>query len=244
MATKFIRVPATIPTALIKEAVQKYLKENDSSEPVDKTLGGTHHHEEDARDEKGRVARDTISYEEDKDKKGQLKRIIAKLEGSSSSAFRVAIDKLVRIQQLEDEVAVIAEQLKHEGLREKIHNLFGPAYEFETRVVSLANTYELVLSKQPKAAETTKWEAVFTDLYKILTPELQKQGDVIVAQYRTIQAPKPPSLKLNTVKTEGFAADVWTKIKANFGHFLASVKNWGHSFDKKIADIQGRAKAL
>lgn len=247
MATKIVTIPKNVPTATIKEAIQKYLKESDETEVIDKTLGKVLHHEDDARDEKGRVKRDTVTYKEVSPKsgkdKGVMNKIIATLSGSSSSAFRVALEDMLALQELEAKVKELKAKVERDGVKEKMHNFFGPAYEFVTRVVELANTYQLILTKQPIAKTNVKWSQAWEELQKHLTPELLAKGEEIVKMYSTIQAPEAPRLSVEPLE-ESAISDAWSKIKSWFSHFADSVKSWGKSFDTKLSHLNDMIKAL
>ena len=225
----------------------KYLKENDTVEVIDKTLGKVLHHEDDARDEKGRVKRDTVTYKEVSPKsgkdKGVMNKVIATLSGSSSSAFRVALDDMMALKELEKKVKEMKEKIERDGVKEKIHNFFGPAYEFVTRVVQLANTYELILTKQPIAKTNVKWAQAWEELQKHLTPELLAKGEEIVKMYSTVQAPEAPKLSVEPLE-ESAGSDTWAKIKSWFSHFTDSIASWGKSFDTKLSHLNNKIKAL
>jgi len=185
-----------------------------------------------SRDSSGRVnAPEQIEYTEivkkaaDKD----ASKIIARLSQNYSSAFTKAIDKWEQIQQLLEEVKDIEEEFKQEGIKEKIASLFGAKYEFATRVVKLASAYEITLSAQPKAANTVKWEAVYSELSEKLTPELVEVGKLIVKKYTTEQTPKPPSIKI--VAPEKKLSEGW---KDTFSGFIGKLKAWGRKFDSKL----------
>ena len=150
------------------------------------------HYDTEPRDEKGRVDRpDAIKYEIVKTK-GEVSKIIAELSGNMSGGMTNAINKFQRVNELLEEVEKINEEIKQEGIREKIASLFGAEYEFCTRVIRTVSAWQIVLTKQPKAAETVKWAKVIEELSGQLTPELVKVLEAITKKYTTTQEPKPP----------------------------------------------------
>ena len=245
MTTKIVTIPKNVPTATIKEAIQKYLKENDETEVVDRTLGKTDHYANAERDEEGKVHRpDQVEWVKELDAKGALKRIIAKVKGQTASALTVKLQAHEKLVELKALVTQMEADQKQDGLKEPIFQLFGPMYEFETRIIEFSNTVEIVLAKQPKATETPSWSSIYKDLFEILTPELKAKAIEIRAMHTTIGAPKSPALTIKKLKTESVASDTWDKVKSAFAKFSASIKSWGKSFSKKLEGIEARAKAL
>jgi hypothetical protein len=193
-----------------------------------------HHYKDMPRDPQGRVSHPDISYQA-KEVKGKIDKVIATLTGNHSGAYTSAITKLNRVEELEAEVAALKEEVKQEGVREKIAALFGAEHEFVTRVIRTVSAYELMLSKQPKPAETTKWAEVYKELAEKLTPELLVIGESIVKKYTTTQEPKPPALKVSKI-AEGLG-DVWNA-------FLGKIKQWGQRFDAQLNGVIGKIKQL
>lgn len=214
--------------------LQQYLRDLKVIEPtsiIKKSNGIDESHYEDVpRDSKGRVSLDDITYEL-KESKGVVTKIIAILRGKSSEVFTKLADRLVKLKALEEEIEKINEEVKQEAGREKIAALFGAEYEFSTRVVRTVNNLELVLSKQPKGAETTKWAEVYKELSEKLTPELLTVAEAIVKKHTTTQAPKPPSLKLEPAELKEGIMDLWSS-------FISKLKLWGKSFDTRMTKVE------
>lgn len=212
------------------------LKETDYSgeEETQFQADNGHHYKDDIRDVKGRVSRTDVVYNE-KLVKGEVTKITATLSGNSSGTFTVAIDKLKQIEELERQIAVISEEIRQEGVREKVAAFFGSQYEFTTRVVDTVSLYHLVLAKQAKTNNTVKWESVYKELVEQLTPELANVANAIVKKYTTEGTPKPPSLKIQKVD-EGLG-DIWNS-------FLGKVKSWGSKFDSKIGNVKSKIDQL
>lgn len=189
------------------------------------------HYEGDVRDPQGRVSRPDISYDVEQ-KKGQVSKIIANLQSHSSGAFTKVVEKLLSIERLENEIEALKEEVKQEGVREKISALFGAEYQYVTRTVKLVSLIELTMSKDPVAATTVKWADVYQELYEELPDELKSVGDDIVKKFSTKQDPKPPSLKINKpeMPTEEIGGSEWSS-------FENKVKSWGNNFNDKLNHV-------
>ena len=193
------------------------------------------HFETSPRDEMGRVNSDEIKYTIEKSK-GEINKIIADLSGKHSEIFTKTAIKLKQIAELEEEIEKINDEIKQEAGRDKIFALFGAEFEFVTRVINTVSGISIMLTKQPKAAETKKYEAICKELYTLLDEKLKPAGDAIIAKHTTIQPPKPPSLKLTPVK-EGIGSDIWNK-------FLVTIKKWGKAYDTKLNSILNNIETL
>jgi len=189
-----------------------------------------------ARDTMGRVNLDDINYEI-KESKGKINKIIAISKGKSSEVYTKLADKLIRLKALEEEIEKINEEVKQEGAREKIAALFGAEFEFVTRVVRTVNDLEILLTAQPKAANTVKWAEVYKELANQLTPELIVVANSIVQKYTIIQNPKPPSLKMA-------AKDLSESVFDLYKSFIEKLKTWGKSFDRKLDAIENDIKDI
>lgn len=199
------------------------------------------HYKDMPRDAHGRVdSPENISYEV-KMTKGKVSKVIADLSHNYSGAFTVAIQKWKAVEALMVQVTALNEEIKQEGIREKIASLFGSEHEYVTRVIKTVSAYEIMLTAQPKAATTVEWSKVWKELSEKLTPELLRVGEQIVEKYSTVQDPKPPSVKFvgepkPDTQTEGIG-EVWNS-------FLGKVKNWGKSYDTKVDSVIDKAEKL
>jgi hypothetical protein len=190
------------------------------------------HYEDIPRDTLGRVNLDDITYEMES-KKEVVTKIIATLKGKSSEVYTKLADRLIRLNALEAEMIKINEEVKQEGAREKIAALFGAEFEFSTRVIRTISNLEIVLTKQPKAAETTKWAKVFEELSAKLTPELIQIAESIVKKHTTIQTPKVPGLSI-----DGPGLDLKEGIGDVWKSFIDKLKTWGRLFDKRLDKVE------
>jgi hypothetical protein len=207
------------------------------SESLTEDFGGDHYKHV-PRDTQGRVDVPDVNYDVVKTK-GEVSKVIATLSKNYSGAFTNAINKWKAMEDLLSQVKTLEEEIKQEGIRDKIASLFGAEHEFVTRVIKTVSAYEIMLTAQPKAATTVQWAVVWKELSEKLTPELLKVGEQIVKKYSTTQAPKPPSVKFigePDVKTEGIG-DVWNS-------FVDKVKNWGTTYDSKLDSVIDKAEKL
>jgi len=212
----------------LKKFIKSLIKE--VSDEIPKHYSGI------ARDTMGRVNLDDINYEI-KESKGKINKIIAISKGKSSEVYTKLADRLIRLKALEDEIEKINEEVKQEGAREKIAALFGAEFEFVTRVVRTVNNLEILLTAQPKEANTVKWAEVYKELATQLTPELIVVANSIVEKYTTTQNPKPPSLKMA-------AKDLSESVFDLYKSFIEKLKTWGKSFDRKLDAIENDIKDI
>ena len=212
----------------LKKFIKSLIKEVSDETPT--------HYSGIARDTMGRVNLDDINYEI-KESKGKINKIIAISKGKSSEVYTKLADKLIRLKALEEEIEKINEEVKQEGAREKIAALFGAEFEFITRVVRTVNNLEILLTAQPKAANTVKWAEVYKELATQLTPELIVVANSIVEKYTITQNPKPPSLKMA-------AKDLSESIFDLYKSFIQKLKTWGNSFDRKLDAVENDIKDI
>jgi hypothetical protein len=195
------------------------------------------HYEGLPRDVMGRVDSEDVNYELVKSK-GQISKVIANVSGNMSGPFTKLIQKMEELKALEETIIQMNEELKQEGGREKIAELFGAEFEFVTRVVRTVSSFELFLTKNPKAAETTKWAEVYKELSEKLTPELLEVGKAIVKKHTTTQDPKPPSLKISKI------GDVNEGLMDLGKSFIESLKRWGRIFDNRLDNLNKKIEQL
>lgn len=198
--------------------------------------GSGHHYKDAPRDTHGRVDDANITYVT-KEAKGEVIKIIATLRKHRSGEFTTAITKYEAIARLQEQLDALEQEIKQEGIREKIAALFGAKYEFCTRVIQTVNLTEIAITKQPEAAVTTKWAEVWKELSTRLTPELLEVGKALVKKHSTEQAPKPPSVKYTPAPVSEGLGDIWNS-------FLNKIKSWGKSYDSKLSSVEDKIKNL
>lgn len=183
-------------------------------------------------------------------------KAIAALKSYNSAKYTKLANNILRLQELEAEVKEIKEEIKQDT-RTEVMDLFEDAEDsMRTRVVDTVS-FILTLSKDPKATETYKYAEIIKELTSSLTPELIAKLEELKAKYKSV-VQKPPSLKLH-VKTdaekatnEEYISEAVTdfmKEKAKFiisklKDYVTRIKEWGTSYDKKLADLKVKAKSL
>lgn len=180
-------------------------------------------------------------------------KAIAALKSYNSAKYTKLANNILRLQELEAEVKEIKEEIKKDT-RTEIVDLFEDAEDaMRTRVVDTVS-FILTLSKDPKATETYKYADIIKELTSSLTPELIAKLEELKAKYKSVTQ-KPPSLKLH-VKTDAEkmneeyiseAVADFMKEKAKFiisklKDYVTRIKEWGTSYDKKLADLKAKAK--
>ena len=208
------------------------LSEADTQDAAD----AGHHYKDAPRDAHGRVEDANITYAT-KEAKGETTKIIATLRKHRSGDFTVVINRFEAVLKLQEQMDALEQEIRQEGIREKIAALFGAKYEFVTRVIQTVNLAEIALTKQPEAAVTTKWVEVWKELSAQLTPELLEVGKAIVKKHSTTQPPKPPSVKYTPAPVSEGLGDIWNS-------FLNKIKSWGKSYDSKLSSVEDKIKNL
>lgn len=195
------------------------------------------HYEDAERDELGMVKSEDVSYELVKTK-DVLTKVIATVKGDMSGPFTKLIQKMTELAALEAEIIKINEEVKQTGAREKIAALFGEENQLVTRVVRTVSLFELFLTKNPKAAETTKWAEVYKELSEKLTPELVTVAKAIVKKHTKTNDPKPPSLSIDKIEpvSEGLA-DMGKSL-------IDTLKKWGSLFDRRLSSLTQKIEQL
>lgn len=170
------------------------------------------------------IINEAIDYEKQGDK------IIADLTASDSTVYTNLAKKMIRIDELKDEIDQLRSEVKSDT-RQYIADLFDAEHIAFTRVAK-TKSFIFTMSKNPKATETVQYSKVIAELEKQLTPELITVLEGLKKQYVTVTQ-KEPSLKVEPLK-EG----LMDNIKARFSKLLKIVSDWAARYDVKLNKLK------
>ena len=157
-------------------------------------------------------------------------QVIAVLKSYNSQVYTKLAQKVERIDQLEAEIKMLKEEVKHET-RENIADLFDAEDVVRTRVVQTMS-FILTLSKDPKATVSPKYKDILEELSAHLTPELIIVLENLKKQLVTVTQ-KSPSLRIEPVD-EGRLGDL-------FARFKQKIFGWANRYDQKLSMLQQAA---
>ena len=153
-------------------------------------------------------------------------RVVAKLKSYNSQVYTKLANKLLRLEELENEIKALKEELKGET-KENIHDLFDAEDAARTRVIETVS-FIFTLSKDPKVTESPKYKEILSELEKQLTPELILVLESLKKQLVTVTQ-KSPALRVRTIK-EG--------VESIFARFKDSIMRWANRYDQKLAALK------
>lgn len=157
-------------------------------------------------------------------------KVVAQLQSYNSQVYTKLANKLLRLEELENEIKTIKEELKSET-KENIHDLFDAEDAARTRVIETIS-FIFTLSKDPKATESPKYKEILSELEKHLTPELILVLESLKKQLVTVTQ-KSPSLRVRSLKED---------IESIFARFKDTIMSWATQYDKKLDALKVAAK--
>jgi len=175
-----------------------------------------------------RFINEDVAYTRDKT------RVIAKLTSYDSAPYTRLANNIKRLGELEADVKKIKEEIK-DDTRTHVTALFQAEDAILTRIVETVSL-TLSLSKDPKPTETIKYAKVIEELAKSFTPELILKLETLKKEYTTV------TQKLASITLSEGVKEVWAKIKERTQSFLARIKSWGESYDKRLAALKKKSK--
>jgi len=184
--------------------------------------------------------KDSAKYTE-KQVKGALDRVTAKLSGTESASMTKLARRYARldasIKKMKEEHDALNTRLKGD-----IQDYFNAEDVVLTRVVETAQ-FTLTMAKEVQKGEPTKqidYEKVIAALSALIPDELQSRVDMITEKYTTIVPPKPPIKRLTVskeVNEEVLEEGIIERAKA----FFKSIMSWATRFDSKLDKIKKMA---
>jgi hypothetical protein len=176
-----------------------------------------------------------VTYTE-KQAKGALDRVTAKLAGSSAANMTKLAKRYARL-----EASMAAMKEKHSELnarlKEDVADLFNAEDVVLTRVVETAQ-FTLTMAKEIQKTEGSKekdYDSIIAALSALISGELQPRVEHIIEKYTKTIPPKPPIKKLSVSKeiTEGML----DTIKRTAASFLKAIKSWATRYDQKLTKL-------
>jgi hypothetical protein len=184
-----------------------------------------------------------VSYSAE-EKKGEITKVIANLNGYQSGKYTKMGRNLKRIERISARIDQIKQEVKQDT-RESIAELFHAEDAARTRVIETVG-FIFTLTKDPKPAETVKYAQVLKELEEHLTPELLVVLEGIKAKYTTIVEKEPALIKAKDkrdVQEEGISLSegIWDQLKAFVSKFSQKIMSWASSYDTKLDRLKAMA---
>lgn len=197
---------------------------------------------EEASEERKR--RTDLTYLEKK-VKGELDRVIVELKGNESGALTRLASRYDRIDKAIKVMGQKRNELNAE-IKGKVEDLFAAEDIVLTRVIETVS-FTMTVSKKSKVADkvAVDYEAIATELAKLIPDELQAKVDEIVKAYTTItpQPDKSPALSVKAKVTEGLLGDLKASVVSFIKKVVKSVASWAPKFDKKLDALKKQLQA-
>lgn len=181
--------------------------------------------------------------------KGEINKVIVKIEGKQSESFTKTAKAYKEVQAEVEKYTKILEEHKT-VLRGKMEELFDPADDVLTRVVETCSlTLQLAKAVQPSRTETevVDYKAAFESLVKQINemvPDLKAQ--IVMLSECAVKSSTSTEVKTTngkksafTVK-EGFAADFMSIVKA----VRLKVAKWLNKYDTKLNKVKAEMDKL
>jgi effector-binding domain-containing protein len=176
--------------------------------------------------------------------KGNVEKVIVKLEGSKSGSFTTIAKNYkelkTQIEELEEKLDV-----KNKELREKMEDLFDPADEVLTRVVETCQL-QMMLTKPVPASTTVNYEVAFNTLVSQLAdmaPELNAKLAMLV-DAATKAAEKAVAGKKSSFKVSGLKEGVIDDIKTVIHILKRKLSKWVARYDRKLSRVKAELERL
>ena len=191
--------------------------------------------------------RGDLPYTEKKSK-GAIDKVIVTLEGKQSEKFTKLAKRFKELRVLTDELGEKSDALNKE-VKEEALELFDATDEIYTRIVETCGLTITVGKRTPDyyADKTTvNYEQIIKDI-TALVPGLKDKIDEIIAANTQVEeklkVAKAPQLRVDL--KEDFSIDAILKFARSIGRkLLSSIKTWGRSYDKQVADLRKRIEQL
>ena len=191
--------------------------------------------------------RSDLPYTEKKSK-GAVEKVIVTLSGNESGKFTKLAKQFKELKDKTDELSLATNKLNAE-IKEEAIEFFDSADEVYTRIVETCQMTILIGKRQPDSIEKTEkvnYEQIIKDI-TALVPGLKDKIDEIIAANTQVEeklkVAKAPQLRVDL--KEDFSIDAILKFARSIGRkLLSSIKTWGRSYDKQIADIRKRIEQL
>jgi hypothetical protein len=171
-------------------------------------------------------------------------KALAVLTSHDSAPYTKLANNIRRLAELEAEVKELKESIKTDT-RDHVQALFEAEDVVRTRIVETVS-FTLTLSKDPKASETFKYKEILDELAKSFTPELIQKMTDLKKTFKSVTQ-KPPSLKLadkKPLKEEVSLKSFFSSLKKMSSKFMKYISSWSKSYDKKLASLKQKAKAI
>ena len=189
-----------------------------------------------------RKRRADLTYVEKK-VKNELDRVIVELKGNESGTLTRLASRYDRLDKAIKVMGQKRNELNAE-IKEKVEDLFAAEDIVLTRVIETVS-FTMTVSKKSKVADKVAidYEAIATELAKLIPDDLQAKVDEIVKAYTTItpQADKSPALSVKAKVTEGIISDLKASIVSLIKKIVKSIASWAPKFDKKLDKLKKMA---
>jgi uncharacterized protein YdcH (DUF465 family) len=189
-----------------------------------------------------RKRRADLTYVEKK-VKNELDRVIVELKGNESGTLTRLASRYDRLDKAIKVMGQKRNELNAE-IKEKVEDLFAAEDIVLTRVIETVS-FTMTVSKKSKVADKVAidYEAIATELAKLIPDDLQAKVDEIVKAYTTItpQPDKSPALSVKAKVTEGIISDLKASIVSLIKKIVKSIASWAPKFDKKLDKLKKMA---
>jgi uncharacterized protein YdcH (DUF465 family) len=189
-----------------------------------------------------RKRRADLTYVEKK-VKNELDRVIVELKGNESGTLTRLASRYDRLDKAIKVMGQKRNELNAE-IKEKVEDLFAAEDIVLTRVIETVS-FTMTVSKKSKVADKVAidYEAIATELAKLIPDDLQSKVDEIVKAYTTItpQADKSPALSVKAKVTEGIIGDLKASFVSLIKKIVKGIASWAPKFDKKLDKLKKMA---
>lgn len=195
--------------------------------------------------------REDLVYTEKKSK-GVIDKVSTTLSGSDSGRFTKLATRYARMKKAKEKLDEMMSTLNAD-IKEQAVELFDAQDEVLTRIIETSSVI-LTIGKRESDAEVEKTTVNYAAIIKQITelvPELTEKLEEIIAANTTVEkeikVAKSPQLRIAVKESdqldEGVLNDVKQLISAlrrKFKDVLRSMKLWGRSYDKSLAEIKAQ----
>ena len=190
--------------------------------------------------DENRKRRADLTYTE-KRVKNELDRVTVELSGSESGV----LTKLSgRYDRLDKAIKLMGEK-KNElnaDIKSRVEDLFSAEDVVLTRVIETVS-FTMTVSKRLKKADDKKvvdYEAIATELAKLIPEELQAKVEEITAAYTKLipQEVKSPGLSVKAKVNEGLLTDLKDGVVSMVKRAIKSITSWAIKYDKKLLALK------
>ena len=191
--------------------------------------------------------RSDLPYTEKKSK-GAIDKVTVALSGNESGKFTKLAKRFKELKEKTDELSKATDKLNAE-IKEEAIEFFDAADEIYTRIVETCSMTILIGKRQPDSIEKTEkvnYEQIIKDITALVPGLKDKIDEIIEANTQVeekLKVAKAPQLRVDL--KEDFSIDAILKFARSIGRkLLSSIKTWGRSYDKKVADLRKRIEQL